>query len=118
VRACTLIGCSVRPVREAASLAIAASDLLAVAAHRGLLVLTALLRNHAPWPLSYPYLELTLTDARDQTVARRVLLPADYAGGTADVAGGIPGHGEVQVKLFIDASATTQAGYRLYLFYP
>ena len=49
---------------------------------------------------------------------RRALAPAEYAGGTADVAAGIRANGEVAVKLFIDASATTQAGYRLYLFYP
>ena len=44
--------------------------------------------------------------------------PADYVGGTANAAAGIAGNAEVPVKLFIDASATTQAGYRLYLFFP
>ena len=65
-----------------------------------------------------PYLELTLTDASDQVVVRRALPPAEYAGGTADVGTGIAANGEAVVRLFIDASATTQAGYRLYLFYP
>lgn len=115
---CRLAGCAIEPVREIDSLSIEASDLQADPAHRGLLVLTATLRNRAGWALSYPYVELTLTDARDQTVARRALLPAEYAGGTVDVAGGIPANGEVPIKLFIDASATSQAGYRLYLFYP
>ena len=46
------------------------------------------------------------------------LTPAEYVSGTVNPAGGIPGNGEVPVKLFIDASATTQAGYRLYLFFP
>jgi hypothetical protein len=31
---------------------------------------------------------------------------------------GIAANGEAVVRLFIDASATSQAGYRLYLFYP
>jgi hypothetical protein len=61
---------------------------------------------------------LTLTDERDKEVVRRALAPADYLGGTVDVARGIPGNSEVLVKVFIDASATKQAGYRLYLFYP
>jgi hypothetical protein len=87
-------------------------------AHRGLLILTATVRNRAATPLAYPYLELTLTDSNDQVVVRRALAPTDYASGTADIGGGIPANGEVVVKLFIDASATTQAGYRLYLFYP
>ena len=49
---------------------------------------------------------------------RRALAPGEYASGTADLDSGIAGNGEVAVKLFIDASATSQAGYRLYLFYP
>ena len=74
--------------------------------------------NRAGWALAYPHLELTLTDTQDQVVVRRALVPKDYVGGAQDVAAGIPANGEVPVKLFIDASATTQAGYRLYAFYP
>jgi len=118
VRVCGLVGCAVEPLHDIAGLSIEASDLQSDPAHQGLLVLTATLRNRSEWPLSYPYLELTLTDAKDQAVARRALLPAEYLGGTADAQAGIPPNGEVPVKLFIDASATSQAGYRLYLFYP
>ncbi|HZQ62102.1 MAG TPA: DUF3426 domain-containing protein [Casimicrobiaceae bacterium] len=118
VRVCDVAGCNVEPVHDIAGLSIEASDLQADPAHRGLLVLTATLRNRSSWPLSYPYLELTLTDARDQPVARRALPPTEYAGGTAPLDSGIPANAEVPVKLFIDASATSQAGYRLYLFYP
>ena len=119
-RVCDVAGCAIRPLRDAAMsyLSIESSDLQADPAHRGLLILTATVRNRASWPLAYPYLELTLTDAQDQIVVRRALAPADYAGGTADLAHGIPGHGEIPLKVFIDASTTTQAGYRLYMFYP
>jgi predicted Zn finger-like uncharacterized protein len=119
-RVCSLVGCTIRPLRDAAMshLSIDASDLQADPAHRGLLILTATLRNRAAWPLAYPHLELTLTDAQDQIVVRRALAPADYAGGTTDFRTGIPPNGEVAVKVFIDASATSQAGYRLYMFYP
>lgn len=117
-RLCALAGCTVRPLREAAGLSIDASDLQADPAHKGLLVLTATVRNRASYPVAFPHLELTLTDARDQVVVRRALAPAEYAGGTADVAAGILGNGEVAIKLFFDASATTQSGYRVYLFYP
>ena len=117
-RMCALAGCAIRPLRNVAALSIDASDLQADPAHRGLLVLTATLRNRAPYPIGYPYLELTLTDAQDQAVVRRALAPSDYASGTADTGAGIPANAEVPVKLFIDASATTQAGYRLYLFFP
>lgn len=117
---CAATGCTIRPLRDVAMhyLSIEASDLQADPAHKGLLVLTASVRSHAGWPLAYPYLELTLTDASDAVVVRRALAPSDYAGGTADIAAGLPPNGEVAIKLFIDASATSQAGYRLYLFYP
>jgi len=117
---CDAAGCAIRPLRDAAMgyLSIEASDLQADPAHRGLLILTATLRNRAAWAVSYPYLELTLTDAQDRIVVRRALAPTDYAGGTADLQRGIAPNAEVSVKLFIDASATSQAGYRLYMFYP
>jgi len=117
---CEAAGCAIHPLRDPAMgyLSIEASDLQADPAHRGLLVLSATLRSRAPWPLSYPYLELTLTDAQDRIVVRRALAPADYAGGTVDVQRGIAANAEVPVKVFIDASATAQAGYRLYMFYP
>ncbi len=120
VQLCGVAGCAIRPLRDGAMsyLSIEASDLQADPAHRGLLVLTATLRSRAGWSVAYPYLELTLTDAQDRVVVRRALAPADYAGGTADLLRGIGPNGEVAVKVFIDASATAQAGYRLYMFYP
>lgn len=117
-RACALAGCAVRPLRDVAALSIEASDLQADPAHRGLLILTATIRNRARYAIGYPHLELTLTDAQDQVVVRRALAPADYVSGTANTPAGIAGNAEVPVKLFIDASATSQAGYRLYLFFP
>jgi len=117
-RLCDPLGCAIRPLRDIAGLSIDASDLQADPAHKGLLILTATLRNRAPIALAYPDLELTLTDAGDRVVVRRTLTPADYAGATANFATGFPANSEFVVKTFIDASATTQAGYRLYLYYP
>ncbi len=116
-RVCTALGCTVRPLRDASALAIDASDLQADPAHKGLLILTATVRNRAPWPVAYPNIELTLTDSQDQPVVRRALSPSEYAGAAADLSSGIPPNGEAALKLFIDASATTQSGYRLFLFY-
>jgi predicted Zn finger-like uncharacterized protein len=115
---CAAAGCTIRPLREIGWLSIDASDLQADAAHKGLLTLTATVRNRANYAVAYPHLELTLTDAQDNIVVRRALAPPEYAGGTVDVGAGIARNGELAVKLFIDASATTQAGYRVYLFYP
>jgi len=119
-QACALAGCTIKPLRDLAMqyLSIDASDLQADPAHKGLLILVASVRSHAGWPLAYPDLEFSLTDTNGATVVRRVLTPSEYAGGTLDLSKGIPANGEVPIKLFIDASATTQAGYTLYMFYP
>src|SRR5665213_1799193 len=112
---CATLGCSVRPLRDVGALSIDASDLQVDPAHKGLLILTATVRNRAAYALAYPHLELTLTDAQDQIVVRRAFAPAEYLSGSVDIEAGLAGNGEVALKLFIDASATTQAGYRLYL---
>ncbi|HVF64691.1 MAG TPA: zinc-ribbon and DUF3426 domain-containing protein [Casimicrobiaceae bacterium] len=117
-RLCALAGCAIGPLRQIAGLSIDASDLQADAAHKGLLMLTATVRNRAAFPVQYPHIEFTLTDSQDRVVVRRALAPDDYASGTADIPSGIPGNGEVAFKLFLDASATTQSGYRVFLFYP
>jgi len=118
VAACARIGCRVEPPRSRDQVSIEASDLQADPAHRGLLVLTATLRNRADFAVAYPHMELTLTDLQDRAVVRRVLAPSEYAGGTVQITSGIAPNGELAVKLFIDASATEQQGYRLVLFYP
>ena len=120
---CLAAGCEVRPLQEINGLSIEASDLQADPAHKGLLILTATIRNRTPYPLAYPYLELTLSDIQKQTqqdivVVRRAFAPKEYMSGAADLASGLAGNAELNVKLFIDASATTQAGYQVYLFYP
>ena len=123
IRLCAATGCQLHAVQENNGLAIEASDLQADPAHKGLLILSATIRNRMPYPLAYPYLELTLSDIEKQTqqdvvVVRRAFAPQEYVSGAADLDSGIPGNGELSVKLFIDASATTQAGYQVYLFYP
>ncbi len=116
--ACRWLSCTIRPLRDPKALSIEGSDLQADPAHRGLLILTATVRNRSGYALAYPNLELTLTDASDQVVVRRAFAPSEYLAGGADRDAGIPGNHEQLIRLFIDASSTNQAGYRVYLFYP
>lgn len=120
---CAAAGCQLRPLQEVNGLSIESSDLQADPAHKGLLVLSATIRNRLQYALAYPFLELTLSDVQRQTqqdvvVVRRAFAPQEYLSGAADLTGGIPGNSELNVKLFIDASSTSQAGYQVYLFYP
>jgi hypothetical protein len=55
---------------------IEASDLKLDPSHPNEIHLLLSVRNRAPIDLAYPAFELTLTDSREQAIARRVFLPA------------------------------------------
>ena len=95
---------------------IEASDLQSDAV-RGLFVLQATLRNQATYAQAWPALELTLVDANDTAVARRILTAADYLPPDSDLAF-FPGAAEIPVRLWLDARGLGATGYKLYLFYP
>ena len=119
--ACAELGCQVPLPRRAELMSIENSDLQADSTNPGVMVLSAILRNRAPFAQTPPALELTLTDTQDQPVARRVLTATDYIarGAAGNVADSLfPAGSEVPVKVFFDASAVKASGYRLYLFYP
>ena len=83
---------------------------------RALLVLQATLKNRAPYAQEWPLLELTLTDANDAVVSRRVLKSADYLPVKSDPLA-FAASSEIGLKLWLE-SKFPAAGYRLYVFYP
>ncbi|MFA7279978.1 MAG: DUF3426 domain-containing protein [Sterolibacterium sp.] len=90
-------------------------------APNGQLLLTATLKNRAPFAQTYPHLELTLTDTDDQALLRKVLAPEDYLPKDFKADGGFARNGEIAVTLAVvheHAANAAAAGYRLYLFYP
>lgn len=115
---CARVGCRIPYPQEATRISIEASDLQALPDARDVLVLSVVLRNRAAWPQAYPALELTLTDAGDRPVARRVLAPRDYLPDAPDPLPAFRAGDEAQLKLHIDAAGLAASGYRLYLFYP
>jgi predicted Zn finger-like uncharacterized protein len=118
VRACVELGCEVPLPRRVELMSIEASDLQADGTNPAVMVLSATLRNRAVFPQQFPSLELTLTNAQDEAVARRVLYARDYLGDAVNADTGFAASSETAVKIFIEASALKATGYRLYLFYP
>lgn len=111
-----LAGLAIPLSRNPELVAIEASDLQSDNV-RGLFVLQATLHNRAPYPQAWPALELTLTDAGDTVVSRRVMSAAEYLP-PAISPEIFPANGEVAVRLWIEARNIGAAGYRLYVFYP
>jgi hypothetical protein len=115
---CANLGCELPLPRRIEMLSIEASDLQADTTNPNVMVLSATIKNRAVFNQQHPLLELTLTDAQDQPVVRRVLAPRDYLGKALNAQAGLPANTEIAVKVFIEGSQVKATGYRLYLFYP
>jgi len=116
--ACAHLQCSIRLLQNPDLLSIESSELHADPARANIVVLTSTLRNRAPHIQAYPTLELTLTNTKDEMVARRLFLPKEYVRQVPSIAQGIPAKGDVAIKLLMDLGDLKAEGYRLYLFYP
>ena len=118
---CATLGCKLPLPQKTDLLGLEASDLRPDPRNKGQLVLTATLKNRAPFAQTYPDLELTLTDTADQALLRKVLAPAEYLPKNVDASPGFAANGELALTLSLvpaGSANATAAGYRLYLFYP
>jgi predicted Zn finger-like uncharacterized protein len=114
---CRFLDCELRLPRRPDLLSIESSDLQSDARRESLIVLNAVIRNRAAFAQELPSLELTLTDAGDRPLVRRVLRPADYLPGGVPPQGIAPG-AEAVLRVHLDTGGLRATGYRLYLFYP
>jgi predicted Zn finger-like uncharacterized protein len=120
VAACVTLKCDVKLPRRPKLMAIESSDLQADGRRDNVIVLNAVLRNQAQFAQEYPSLELTLTDERDEALARRVLMPADYLLGlpAEQITRGIGAGADAPLRVYFDTGGLKAIGYRMYLFFP
>lgn len=116
--ACELIDCRIGLPSQIDMLTIESNELQALTPEHNAFVLIALLRNYSALPQSWPNLELTLNDAEDKPIARRVFAPSDYLPAIPNSAKGFPPNSEQVLKLYFTLSQLKPSGYRVYLFYP
>ena len=117
-QACGLLHCTIELPKNPDLLRIESSDLESDPAAPSLINLSAVVSNRAKFRQAYPALELTLTNTRDEAVARRIFQPNEYLPATSDVRAGMPGSSEIALKLNLDTGNLNAAGFRLYVFYP
>lgn len=118
LRVCAQLGCDVPLPQVASAIRITSSDLESDPVNPSRLVLNARVLNQAAHPQAYPHLEITLTDARDRPVVRRVLAPDEWVGTDRPEKGFYAGE-EAVVRLPFNASGVVDAtGYRVYAFFP
>ena len=116
-QACQLLACELRLPSQVKLLSIESYEVRPDPLREGVIVLSAVIRNRAPFTQAYPALQLTLTDDANREVVTRAILPREYRDAAA-VARGIEAGGEAALTLHFDASRTRATGYELVLFYP
>jgi predicted Zn finger-like uncharacterized protein len=110
--ACGRLGCEVELPKHASLLTVESAHLEAEGGD--VLILYATLRNRADFDQALPAIELTLTDAREQAVARRLLAPRDYySGGNPRIVA----NGELAVRIPFEATGVKASGFRLEALY-
>lgn len=114
---CSSLGCDLPLPREAAEIAIESSDIQPDAGREAFFTLHATLRNRAEFQQAWPHLEVTLTDARDKALVRRVLEPAQWLPADAPK-DAFPARREIATRVAFEAPGVAAAGYRVYAFYP
>ena len=114
-RLCQPLGCHLEHVRQIESVVIDSSSFAKRLGN--FYAFDMVLKNNANIPVAVPALELSLTDARDAVVSRRVFLPRDWPGSPTH----LPAGGSVSVNLRLalsDQGLSSMSGYRALVFYP
>jgi predicted Zn finger-like uncharacterized protein len=117
---CVVFGCTVHWPTQADRLAVLGTELQSIPG-TDVLELNAVVRNRAEFRQSLPAIEVTLTDARNQAVARKVFTPADYLASagepTARLEEGLAPGSDYTIRIFFEARGLAPAGFLVYPFY-
>lgn len=113
---CEPLGCKVKLPMQIDMLAIEQGELQTLADNT--FSFATVLRNQARSAQSWPSIELTLNDANDKALLRRVFTPRDYLPSQADVDKGFAPRSEQAIKLYFELSQVKASGYHIAIFYP
>ena len=110
---CRQWGCVLAPRRDIAAVEVDSSSFQKLRGDE--YQFSLVLKNRSAIAVAMPAVELTLTDAADQPVLRRVLLPAHW-----NAPQELAAHGEWSVSrtLVLSATGVRITGYRVVAFYP
>jgi len=115
--ACSDLGCTIPFPRDAELIGLDASDLQSEPGTPGRYLLHATVNNRADYAQDWPHMELTLTDARDMPIARRVLAPDEWIPPDRHE-GAFASRNAVNARISFSAPELAPTGYRVYIFYP
>lgn len=114
IQLCAALDCDLHPYRHIAAVQIDSSGLSKVG-HGDSYQLQVTLKNTSVVDVAMPALELSLTDAQEAVLVRRVLLPDEWGGPAV-----LPAASEwsVRTPVALQGAASQLSGYRVLAFYP
>ena len=110
---CEIASCAIQSPRRIEDIAVE-STALTHAAAPGAFALSVVLRNRGASPVAMPSVDLTLTDAGGQLVARRMLSPREFRSASTLIRPGT----ESPLQLVLVAAGARVTGYTVEVFYP
>lgn len=117
-RYCALLACTVPYPQVIEQLGIEASDLQKnPACQPEVATLSAVIRNHAPFPQALPALQLSLLNAEDQLIVSRIFTAQDYLQEEDKTLQFIASQHEIEIQLDFASRDLDATGYRLLLLY-
>jgi predicted Zn finger-like uncharacterized protein len=114
VSACTWLQCSVGLPRRIDDLAVESTALTHTIPGSEAFKLSVSLRNRGNLAVALPSVDLSLTDASGQLVARRALTPSDFLA----TAPGLNAGADTTLSLMLNAGEKRVTGYTVEVFYP
>ena len=121
---CQVIGCKIEPFKNIDAFKIDSSSFQKAqitageAASAEVFALKLTLKNSSDMTVAMPAVELTLTEAGDKPVMRRVLLAKDLGFNEATLAANSDWTGEMKLSVTSNPAMAPISGYRVLLFYP
>lgn len=116
VSLCGVLGCRVELPARIDQLVIDTGELTTLGGNA--YTFSTQLRNQGDSTQAWPSIELTLSDADDKPLVRRVFGPRDYLPPGPLLAAGFAAHAEQPVKLHFRVAEPAPSGYHIAVFYP
>ena len=111
---CDWLGCRIELPRRVEDITVESTSLTHSVAGSDAFKLSVTLRNRGSAPVALPSVDLSLTDAGGQLVARRALAPGDFRVASL----GLDAGADATLQLMLSAGSRRVTGYTVEVFYP
>lgn len=117
MQACAQLHCTIGLPRNLDLVTIGDSDMQEDDNYQSVINFSSSLTNKANYPQAYPDIELTLTDADDKAVIKKIIGPEEYLTTNKKIEAGLAPREVSPVKLALYVHEAEVAGYRILLIY-